>query len=25
MIKEKGYDIWIDPTVVVGHEKMMVL
>jgi hypothetical protein len=25
MAKEKGYDIWIDPDVVVGHEKMMVL
>ena len=25
MIKEKGYDIWVDPQVVVGHEKMMVL
>ena len=25
MIKENGYDIWVDPEVVVGHEKMMVL
>jgi hypothetical protein len=25
MIKEKGYDVWIDPSVIVGHEKMMVL
>ena len=25
MIKEKGYDVWIEPTVRVGHEKMMVL
>ena len=25
MIKEKGFDIWIDPTIRVGHEKMMVL
>jgi hypothetical protein len=24
-IKEKGYDIWVDPTVIVGHEKMMIL
>ena len=25
MIKEKGYDVWIDPSVIVGHEKMVVL
>jgi len=25
MIKDKGYDIWIDPSIVVGHEKMIVL
>jgi hypothetical protein len=25
MIKEKGYDVYIEPTVRVGHEKMMVL
>ncbi len=25
LAKEKGYDIHVDPTVVVGHEKMMVL
>jgi hypothetical protein len=25
MIKEKGYDVWIDPNIIVGHEKMMVL
>lgn len=25
MIKEKGYDVWIDPTVIVGHEKIVVL
>ena len=25
MIKEKGYDVWIDPTIVVGHEKMVIL
>jgi hypothetical protein len=25
MIQEKGYDVWIDPSVIVGHEKMMVL
>ena len=25
MIKEKNYDIWIDPEVIVGHEKMMIL
>jgi hypothetical protein len=25
MIKEKGYDIWVDPEIVVGHEKMMTL
>jgi hypothetical protein len=25
MIKEKGYDVWIDPTVIVGHEKTVVL
>jgi len=25
MIKEKGFDVWIDPTIIVGHEKMMVL
>jgi len=25
MIRKKGYDIWIDPEVIVGHEKMMVL
>lgn len=25
MIKEKGYDVWIDPAVIVGHEKVMVL
>jgi hypothetical protein len=25
MIQEKGYQIWADPEVIVGHEKMMVL
>ena len=25
MIKEKGFDVWIDPNIIVGHEKMMVL
>lgn len=25
LIQQKGYQIWIDPKVVVGHEKMMVL
>ena len=25
MIKEKGYDVWIDPSIIVGHEKMVVL
>jgi len=25
MIQEKGYQIWINPEIVVGHEKMMVL
>jgi hypothetical protein len=25
MTKEKGYDVWIDPNVIVGHEKLMVL
>jgi len=25
LIKEKGYDVYIEPTVRVGHEKMMVL
>ena len=25
MIKAKGYDVLIDPEVIVGHEKMMVL
>jgi len=25
MIKEKGYDVWIDPKVIVGHEKLIVL
>ena len=25
LAKENGYDIHVDPTVVVGHEKMMVL
>ena len=25
MIKEKGYDIWIDPEVIVGHEKSFVI
>ena len=25
MIKQKGFDVWIDPTIIVGHEKMMVL
>lgn len=25
MIKDKGFDIWIDPEIIVGHEKMMVL
>lgn len=25
MIKDKGYTIWIDPEIIVGHEKMMVL
>ena len=25
MIKEKGYDVWIDPNIIVGHEKLMVL
>ena len=25
LVKEKGYDIWIDPTVRVGHEKTVVL
>ena len=25
MIKEKGFDVWIDPTIIVGHEKMVVL
>jgi hypothetical protein len=24
-IKRKGYDIWIDPSIIVGHEKMMIL
>jgi hypothetical protein len=23
--KRKGYNIWIDPSIIVGHEKMMVL
>ena len=22
MIKQKGFDVWIDPTIIVGHEKM---
>jgi len=25
MIQEKGYNVWIDPSVIVGHEKMMVI
>jgi len=25
LMKEKGQSIWIDPSVVVGHEKMMIL
>ena len=25
MIKQKGFDVWIDPNIIVGHEKMMVL
>lgn len=25
MIKDKGFDIWVDPKIIVGHEKMMVL
>lgn len=25
IIKEKGYNIWIDPEVIVDHEKMMIL
>jgi hypothetical protein len=25
MIQEKGYQIFIDPEIVVGHEKMMIL
>lgn len=25
MIEDKGYDIWVDPEIIVGHEKMMVL
>lgn len=24
-IQEQGYDIWINPDVIVGHEKMMIL
>ena len=25
MIKEKGFDIWVDPQIIVGHEKMVIL
>jgi hypothetical protein len=25
MIKDKGFKIWVDPKIVIGHEKMMVL
>ena len=24
-LNQKGYDIWVDPEVIVGHEKMMIL
>jgi GT2 family glycosyltransferase len=25
MIKDKGFKIWVDPKMIIGHEKMMVL
>jgi hypothetical protein len=25
MVSEKGFDVWVDPKVVVGHEKKMII
>jgi glycosyltransferase involved in cell wall biosynthesis len=25
MVAEKGFDVWVDPKVVVGHEKKMII
>jgi hypothetical protein len=25
MIEDKGFKIWVDPKMIIGHEKMMVL
>jgi len=24
-VKEAGVDVWVDPTIIVGHEKTMIL